>query len=149
MTVAARLASSSWKRGSWQMHNGVWGTTRALQPDVQAIALIWRELTTDEPIIDFHVLKSRQLATGVMFAAALGLSLYGGVFVLPIFLQQLHGFTAWQTGKVILPGALASAFTMAFVGRNANRLDARYTIVVGSSLFMVAMWQMSRITRWP
>jgi len=50
------------------------------------------------------------------------------------FLQQLHGFTAWQTGKVILPGALASAFTMAFVGRNARRLDARYTIVIGSAL---------------
>jgi DHA2 family multidrug resistance protein len=81
-----------------------------------------------------------------MFAAALGLSLYGGVFVLPIFLQQLHGFTAWQTGKVILPGALASAFTMVFVGKNARRLDARYTIVIGSSLFMVSMWLMSRIT---
>jgi len=68
------------------------------------------------------------------------------VFVLPIFLQSLHGFTAWQTGKVILPGALASAFTMAVVGRNAQKLDARYTIVGGSGLFMMSMWQMSRIT---
>ena len=113
---------------------------------VSGVALIWRELTTDEPIIDFSVLRSRQLATGVMFAAALGLALYGGVFVLPIFLQSLHGFTAWQTGKVILPGALASAFTMAIVGRNAQKLDARYTIVGGSGLFMMSMWQMSRIT---
>jgi DHA2 family multidrug resistance protein len=121
-------------------------TTLAVVAAVAGIGLIWRELTTDEPIIDFSVLKSRQLSTGVLFAAALGLSLYGGVFVLPIFLQSLHGFTAWQTGKVILPGALASAFTMAFVGRNANRLDARYTIVAGSSLFMVSMWQLSRIT---
>jgi DHA2 family multidrug resistance protein len=113
---------------------------------VSGIGLIWRELTADEPIIDFSVLRSRQLATGVTFAAALGLSLYGGVFVLPIFLQSLHGFTAWQTGKVILPGALASAFTMAIVGRNAQKLDARYTIVAGSALFMLSMWQMSRIT---
>jgi len=113
---------------------------------VSGVALIWRELTTDEPIIDFSVLRSRQLATGVMFAAALGLALYGGVFVLPIFLQSLHGFTAWQTGKVILPGALASAFTMAIVGRNAQKLDARYTIVGGAALFMMSMWLMSRIT---
>jgi len=113
---------------------------------LSGIGLIWRELTADEPVIDFSVLKSRQLATGVTFAAALGLSLYGGVFVLPIFLQSLHGFTAWQTGKVILPGAIASAFTMAVVGRNTNRLDARYTIVAGASLFMLSMWQLSRIT---
>jgi DHA2 family multidrug resistance protein len=121
-------------------------TTLAVVALLSGIGLIWRELTTDEPVIDFSVLKSRQLATGVTFAAALGLSLYGGVFVLPIFLQSLHGFTAWQTGKVILPGALASAFTMAIVGRNAQKLDARYTIVAGSGLFMASMWQMSRIT---
>jgi DHA2 family multidrug resistance protein len=121
-------------------------TSLAIIAAVSGVALIWRELTTDEPIIDFSVLKSRQLSTGVLFAAALGLSLYGGVFVLPIFLQSLHGFTAWQTGKVILPGALASAFTMAIVGRNARRLDARYTIVIGASLFMASMWEMSRIT---
>src|SRR3954454_15614796 len=121
-------------------------TTLGVVALVSGIGLIWRELTTDEPVIDFSVLKSRQLATGVTFAAALGLSLYGGVFVLPIFLQSLHGFTAWQTGKVILPGALASAFTMAIVGRNAQKLDARYTIVAGSALFMVSMWQMSQIT---
>jgi DHA2 family multidrug resistance protein len=121
-------------------------TSLAVIALVSGIALVWRELTTDEPVIDFHVLKSRQLTTGVLFAAALGLSLYGGVFVLPIFLQGLHGFTAWQTGKVILPGALASAFTMAIVGRNAQRLDARYTIVIGSGLFMISMWQLSRIS---
>jgi DHA2 family multidrug resistance protein len=121
-------------------------TTLGVVALVSGVGLIWRELTAEEPIIDLSVLKSRQLATGVMFAAVLGLALYGGVFVLPIFLQSLHGFTAWQTGKVILPGALASAFTMAVVGRNAQKLDARYTIVAGSGLFMLSMWQMSQIT---
>jgi len=149
LLLAITVGSLQWmlERGErYDWFDSRFVTSLAVIAAISAIALIWRELTTDEPIIDFHVLKSRQLATGVMFAAALGLSLYGGVFVLPIFLQQLHGFTAWQTGKVILPGALASAFTMAFVGRNARRLDARYTIVIGSGLFMVAMWQMSRIT---
>jgi DHA2 family multidrug resistance protein len=66
--------------------------------------------------------------------------------MLPVFLQQLHGFTAWQTGKVILPGAIASAFTMAIVGRNAGRVDARYTIVAGAGLFMLSMWKLSQLT---
>ena len=83
------------------------------------VLLIWRELTIDEPIINFRVLKSRQLAAGVSIAAVLGLALFGSVFVLPMFLQGLHGLTANQTGMVILPGAIASAVTMAFVGRNA------------------------------
>jgi DHA2 family multidrug resistance protein len=121
-------------------------TTLCIVSVVSGILLVWHELTTDEPVINFRVFKSRQLTAGVAFAAFMGLALYGSVFVLPIFLQQLHGFTAWQTGKVILPGALASAFTMAIVGRNANRLDARYTVVAGSLLFLLAMWILSRLT---
>ena len=88
---------------------------------VSFVLLIWRELTTDEPVINFRVLKSRQLAAGVSIAAVLGLALFGSIFVLPVFLQKLHGFTANQTGLVILPGAIASAVTMAFVGRNAEQ----------------------------
>ena len=113
---------------------------------VSGIALIWHELTTDEPVINFRILKSRQLSAGVSLGLLLGFALYGSVFILPVFLQQLLQMTAWQTGKIILPGAIASAFTMAVVGRNAMRLDARYTVVVGAFLFFWSMLQMSRLT---
>jgi DHA2 family multidrug resistance protein len=110
------------------------------------VLMLWRELTIDEPIINFRVLKSRQLAAGVSIAAVLGLALFGSIFVLPIFLQNLHGLTANQTGLVILPGAIASAVTMAFVGKNANRLDARATVTIGAFMFFIAMWMLSRMT---
>jgi len=110
------------------------------------VLLIWRELTIDEPIINFRVLKSRQLAAGVSIAAVLGLALFGSIFVLPIFLQNLHGLTANQTGLVILPGAIASAVTMAFVGKNANKLDARWTVAIGAGLFFIAMWKLAGMT---
>ncbi len=113
---------------------------------LSGIALIWRELTTDEPVINFRILKSRQLTAGVTFGLLLGFALYGSVFILPVFLQQLLQMTAWQTGKIILPGAIASAVTMAVVGRNAMRLDARYTVVVGAGLFFWSMLKMSHLT---
>jgi DHA2 family multidrug resistance protein len=47
---------------------------------------------------------------------------------------------------VILPGALASAVTMAVVGRNAARLDARATIPIGASLFLYSMWRLSLLS---
>jgi len=54
--------------------------------------------------------------------------------------------TAWQTGMVILPGAIASAVSMAVVGRLVNKIDERLFILAGISLFSVAMWQLSHIT---
>ena len=113
---------------------------------VSFVLLIWRELTIDEPVINFRVLMNRQLAGGVAIGAFLGLALYGSVFVLPVFLQGLHGFTANQTGMVILPGAIASAVTMAVVGRNSARLDARVTVPIGAGLFLFSMWKLSLLT---
>ena len=113
---------------------------------VSFVLLIWRELTIDEPVIDLRVLKNRQLAGGVMIGAFLGFALYGSVFVLPVFLQGLHGMTANQTGMIILPGALSSAATMMFVGRNSARLDARITVPIGAGLFFLSMWMLSRLT---
>ncbi|HET7187639.1 MAG TPA: DHA2 family efflux MFS transporter permease subunit [Gemmatimonadaceae bacterium] len=121
-------------------------TVLAITSLTSFVLLLWRELTIDEPVINFRVLLNRQLAAGVMIAAFLGFALYGSVFVLPVFLQGLHGWTANQTGLVILPGALASAFTMAFVGRNAARLDARVTVPIGASMFCLAMYRLSLLT---
>ncbi|MEO8910686.1 MAG: DHA2 family efflux MFS transporter permease subunit [Gemmatimonadaceae bacterium] len=113
---------------------------------ISGIALIWHELTIDEPVINLRILKSRQVSAGVSIALLLGFALYGSVFILPVFLQQLLQMTAWQTGKIILPGAIASAVTMAVVGRNAMRLDARYTVVAGAFLFFWSMLKMSHLT---
>ncbi len=113
----------------------------ALVSGVSLIALVWRELTTEHPVIDLSVLKSRQLAAGMAFGGVLGVCLYATVFVLPVYLQALQGFTANQTGMVILPGALASAFVMAFIGRFRGHYDPRLAILLGVSIFLVAMWQ--------
>lgn len=121
-------------------------TVLAITSLVAAILLVWRELTIDEPVIDFHVLKSRQLAPGVLFGSFLGVALFGSVFVLPVFLQSLHGYSAQQTGMVILPGAIASAITMAIMGRFGSKIDARLLVTFGSFMFLLSMWQMSRIT---
>src|SRR5258708_30291238 len=98
---------------------------RGITALLSGIALIWHELTTDEPVINFRILKSRQLTAGVSLGLLLGFALYGSVFILPVFLQQLLQMTAWQTGKIILPGSIASAVPMAAVRSTAMPLDPR------------------------
>jgi DHA2 family multidrug resistance protein len=113
---------------------------------VSLVSFVWHELHTEHPVVDLRILKSRQMAAGVAFGGALGLCLYATVFVLPVYLQSLLGFTANQTGMVILPGALASAFTMAITGRFRGKFDGRLMVVAGVAVFMVAMWQMAHFT---
>jgi DHA2 family multidrug resistance protein len=107
---------------------------------VALVAFIWHELVTDHPVVDLRILRNRQLAAGVAFGLILGFALYASVFALPVFLQAHLGYTAWDTGKVILPGAIASAITMAITGRISGKVDARPLIVSGVGLFAWSMW---------
>jgi DHA2 family multidrug resistance protein len=115
-------------------------TIEAVLAALGLIGFVWHELRTRHPIVDLRILRNRQLAAGVTFAVILGFALYASVFALPVFLQNLLGYTAWDTGKVILPGALASALTMAAMGRLSQRVDARLLITVGVLLFLSSMW---------
>ena len=120
--------------------------TYAVVSVTSLVTFVWHELSTEQPVVDLRILKSVQLAAGVGFGGMLGVALYATVFVLPVYLQQLQGFTANQTGLVILPGALASAATMAVSARLSGTFDARISVAAGVSIFMVAMWQMSHFT---
>ena len=113
---------------------------------VTGALLVWHELRTREPVIDFRVLRHRQMWVGVVMGVVIGIGLYGSVFIRPVFLQGMLQMTAFQTGMIILPGAIATTVAMFFVGRLSNRVDPRLMILVGSVLFATAMWQLSRLT---
>jgi MFS transporter, DHA2 family, multidrug resistance protein len=110
------------------------------------IALVWRELTTPEPVIDLRVLRHREMWIGVIIGVMFGVGLFGSVFVLPLFLQGMLHMTAQQTGMIILPGSIATAVSMAVIGRLGTKIDARLVVTVGVGLFCVSMWQLSHIT---
>jgi DHA2 family multidrug resistance protein len=110
------------------------------------IGLMWRELTTDHPVIDFRVLRHRQMWVGTLLGVVMGVGLYAMSFTLPVFLQTNLRMTAQQTGIVLLPGAMATAISMAVVGRLSNRFDPRLIIAAGAILFAAAAWNLSQIT---
>jgi DHA2 family multidrug resistance protein len=113
---------------------------------VGGVALLWRELTTKEPVIDFRVLRHRQMWVGTVLGVVMGIGLYAMSFTLPVFLQGNLHMTAEQTGIVLLPGAIATAISMFVVGRLTSRVDPRILITAGALIFATAAWQLSLIT---
>ena len=106
---------------------------------------VWWELRRRQPAVDLRVLRHRSLAAGSLFSMVLGLGLYGTVFVVPIFAQSVLGYTATKTGLLLLPGALASAATMALLGKVVGRWDPRPLIALGGAAMVLTMVQLSAI----
>ncbi|HEX3533614.1 MAG TPA: DHA2 family efflux MFS transporter permease subunit [Gemmatimonadaceae bacterium] len=121
-------------------------TTLAVTAIVTGAVLLWRELTIDHPVIDFRVLRHRQMWVGTLLGVVMGVGLFASVFTLPVFLQGNLHMTAQQTGILLAPGAIATAVSMAVVGRLTNKYDPRILITIGALLFAGAMFKLSRIT---
>ena len=102
------------------------------------LCFIWRELSTSYPIVNFQILKKRSFAAGMMTSFILGVGLYGSTFVFPVFCQSLLGFSAQQTGLVLLPGGLFTIVMMPFVGKMLNNgVPAQLMATVGLILFFL------------
>ena len=111
------------------------------------IGFIWREFSVEFPIVNFRVLGNRSLFVGAIFTFILGLGLFGSVFAFPIFAQQLLGFTAQQTGLLLMPGSLATIFMMPWVGiLMKKKFPPQIMAAVGFILFFISMYMLSKST---
>ncbi|MGE5384530.1 MAG: DHA2 family efflux MFS transporter permease subunit [Betaproteobacteria bacterium] len=111
-------------------------------------AFVWHELRHRHPIVELRILKDMQFAVSLLFTFLLGAALFSTVFILPVYLQTLLGYNAWETGMVILPGAISSGITMALMGRivTSARIDLRVFVVIGALVFGWSMWQHGQFT---
>ena len=78
---------------------------------------IWRELTFRNPVVQLRVLKNRNLSIGTILSFIMGFGLYGSTFIIPLYTQQILGWSATQAGMLMVPAALTTAFLMPFMGK--------------------------------
>lgn len=112
------------------------------------IAFVWHERRTVHAVVDFSVLKDSQFAASLVFSFLVGMALFATIFYLPLYLQTLLGYNAWETGLVILPGAIASGVTMAVMGRTLQNIsvDLRLISIAGILIFGLSMYQHQQFT---
>ena len=110
---------------------------------------IWWELSSlnKAPILKLRVLRDRSLSASVILGLVLGFGLYGGVFIYPLFVQGILGFTPTETGLALLPGGLMTALSVIIIGRLLQRgFDPRVSIIIGMFIYIYAMWLLGHLT---
>ncbi len=109
-------------------------------------AFVIRESTAEHPIVDLSVLKDRCYSAGTFIGAILGISLFGSLFLLPLFFQELRGLSAVQSGIELMPRTLIMVVMMPIAGLLFNRLGAWLMIVGGMLIGGYAAWSMKTFT---
>ncbi|MGA8162011.1 MAG: DHA2 family efflux MFS transporter permease subunit [Acidobacteriaceae bacterium] len=91
------------------------------------------------PILDLTMFRNRTFAISAFLMFVLGFTLFGTTVLIPLFVQQMMGYTAEQAGLVISPGGLAILVLMPLVGFLVGRVDARYLIAFGFAILASAL----------
>ncbi|MCF6401707.1 DHA2 family efflux MFS transporter permease subunit [Chitinophaga filiformis] len=109
---------------------------------------IWRELSYKNPIVELRVLGNGNLRAGTLLSFLMGFGLYGSTFIIPLYTQSTLGWTATQSGMLMIPAALTTAFMMPFIGKMLEKgIPQQYLVALGMFLFFVfCFWGYKIIT---
>ena len=110
-------------------------------------ALIWREMTASNPLINFRVLANPTYRWCCIIISCAFACLYANTTTLPGLLQSLFGYDATTSGLVLSPSGIGAVMMLAVVGRLLGRgTDARYLIATGLAIMGLGTYWMSQFT---
>ncbi|MGH9605514.1 MAG: DHA2 family efflux MFS transporter permease subunit [Terracidiphilus sp.] len=98
---------------------------------VALIGWIWRSWTNPEGIVNLQSLKDRNLRTGLLLIALLGICIYSTITVLPLYYQEVMGYTAFAAGLVVGPRGIGSLIGAPIIGFLGSKLDNRMLLCGG------------------
>ena len=107
--------------------------------------MVIRELTARHPIVNLRVLKDRTFAAGTFLMTMLGFVLYASLMLLPIYLQTLLNYPAFQSGLALSPRGIGALIFTPITGQLTNRMDPRKLLAVGIIVGGYTMFQLSHL----
>jgi len=103
------------------------------------------ELNHEQPLLDLRLFKNTIFSISVFTGSMITIGLFGGVFLMPLFTQNLLLFTPYQTGLLIMPSALATAVMMPISGLLFDRFGAKALSLIGLAITALGTWNLSKI----
>src|SRR5215467_4242506 len=108
---------------------------------VSFIAFLVREFRHDKPLVDLRVFRHRNFAIGCLLIGLFGAAIYGLITLLPLFYQELMGYTALAAGWAVSPRGVGAILAMPMIGYLTAKIDNRLLIAFGFCLFAItSLW---------
>ena len=120
--------------------------TLAIIAAVGIVLFVIRELTAAQPAVNLWLLRDSTFAGGNVLSCVLGMGLFAGLFLMPMFLQKLLDYPALDAGLAMVPRALAMGIAMVVGGRFYNSTGPLPLVGVGFLITALSFWQLSRMT---
>ncbi|NBD25841.1 DHA2 family efflux MFS transporter permease subunit [Paenibacillus glycinis] len=108
-------------------------------------AFIVQELRTKNPLLNLRVFGNYRFSITLVANTIITISLYSGTLLVPLFLQNVQGTSAMDTGLVLLPSSLIMALAMPIAGKIYPRVGAKWMTVSGLVLIIIGSYEMTQL----
>ncbi|MDO6851446.1 MFS transporter [Priestia megaterium] len=98
---------------------------------------IWWELKHCSPLLNIRVFQNNRFTISIIISSILTISLYSGIYLMPLFLQNVQHVSPLDTGLILLPPSIAMVIAMIVVGKLYHRIGAFALIVTGITLLII------------
>jgi MFS transporter, DHA2 family, multidrug resistance protein len=120
--------------------------TGAVVASIAGALFVARSLAYRFPVVDLRAFSNRNFLLGCILSFVTGMGIFAPIFLTPLFLGYVRGYSAWQTGLAIFSTGAASFIGVPFYIALGRRMDLRWLMMFGLVSFGLAMWGYSYIT---
>lgn len=106
-----------------------------------------RQMKSDDPLLNLSVFKNKIFTFTSLINILVTMMMYADMILLPIYLQNGRGFTAFDAGLLLLPGALVNAFMSPVTGKLYDRWGAKPLFIIGLLFVIPSMWAVTDLTQ--
>jgi DHA2 family multidrug resistance protein len=121
-------------------------TTTAWLSALCGVGFVVRSLTYDRPVVDLRALKDLNFALGCLFSFITGVGIFTTIYLTPIFLGRVEGYSALQIGEAVFSTGVFQILTIPVYAYLAQRYDLRWIMMAGLAIFALSMWDFTPIT---
>lgn len=127
-----------------------WGSQQVIiSMIVGAISLVWfifRQLKLEQPILEFRIFKYKIFTLTTALGMVVFIAMIGAAVVLPLLMQNMLGFTAFESGLALLPGALLMGIMNPITGRIFDKFGAKWLSIIGLSILVITTFMFTNLS---
>jgi EmrB/QacA subfamily drug resistance transporter len=107
---------------------------------------VWRQLASDSPLLDLRAFKYNMFSLTTVISVMVTIVMYADMMLLPLYLQNARGFTAMESGLLLLPGAVIMGLLMPVTGKLFDRFGAKWLAIIGLLITILATLSFVNLT---
>ncbi|RUS48826.1 DHA2 family efflux MFS transporter permease subunit [Cohnella sp. AR92] len=127
-----------------------WGSAVVLSTIVIGILFlvffVWRQLTAKTPLLNLRVFTVYLFSMTTLVSVVINIAMFGAMLLLPIYIQNIRGYTALQSGLLMLPGAVIMGIMSPISGALFDKIGVRPLAIIGLAITTVTTYEFTHLT---